>query len=699
MSFLTPLFLAGAAAIALPILFHLIRRTTREKTIFSSLLFLAPSPPRLTRRSRLEHLLLLALRCLVLCLLALGFSRPFLKRPVNIPGGDTGARRMVLLLDTSASMRRSGLWREANSKAEGILRQTTPADQVAMFTFDRSLSSLLNFEEWNNAPIDQRVALALDKLAHKTPGWASTHLSDALISAAEALADTNGKQVNGRRQIVLITDLQEGSRLEQLQGYEWPKGVDVSVEIVSPKSPNNASIQLAGELDDKAPKAQANVRVRISNAADSKHDQFQVSWAESNGASVGAPIAAYVPAGQSRVVALPTPANTGVDHIRLTGDDEDFDNTVFVLSPEPEKTIVLYLGEEAAADPRRPLYFLSRAFQDTSHRTVQLETRNSKAQLVRAEAANLLILTEALSEERARVVHEAVAQGKTALCVLTSDKMAETLARLLGVDSLALQEIKNSSYALLAGIDFQHPLFAPFADPRFSGFTGIHFWKYRRIDAAALPGARTIASFDTGDPAILESSIGKGRVFVFTAGWQPEDSQLALSTKFVPLLYTVLEQSGAIGRTSPQYFVGDALPLAGGAGATKFTVRLPDGTSTEASGETNFTATLSPGIYTIDSTQSAKRFAVNMEPAESRTRPLPLDQLEQLGVPMAQPAVEIAKEAARKARVQNDELENRQKLWRWFIVATLLVLLLETWLGGRTAQLANVSGEASGSVQ
>ena len=83
MSFLAPLFLFGALAIGLPVLFHLIRRTTRERTIFSSLMFLQPTPPRLTRRSRLEHILLLLLRCLVLCLLALGFARPFFKQAVS----------------------------------------------------------------------------------------------------------------------------------------------------------------------------------------------------------------------------------------------------------------------------------------------------------------------------------------------------------------------------------------------------------------------------------------------------------------------------------------------------------------------------------------------------------------------------------------------------------------------------------------
>ncbi len=45
MSFLAPFFLLGALAVAAPILFHLIRRTTRERKAFSSVMFLLPSPP------------------------------------------------------------------------------------------------------------------------------------------------------------------------------------------------------------------------------------------------------------------------------------------------------------------------------------------------------------------------------------------------------------------------------------------------------------------------------------------------------------------------------------------------------------------------------------------------------------------------------------------------------------------------------
>ena len=58
-----------------------------------------------------------------------------------------------------------------------------------------------------------------------------------------------------------------GSHLDQIQGYEWPKSVELSVEILKPKHVSNASLQLVTEAVDAEPKAGGSIRVRVSNAA------------------------------------------------------------------------------------------------------------------------------------------------------------------------------------------------------------------------------------------------------------------------------------------------------------------------------------------------------------------------------------------------------------------------------------------------
>ena len=136
MSLLTPLYILGLSAIVAPIVFHLIRRSPRGEVPFSSLMFLSPTPPSVTRRSRLDHWLLLLLRATALALLAFAFARPFLRQPALLDNGEVPRRRIALLIDTSASMRRGDLWPRAKAMARQSDRRL-PADRSTGLVFLR----------------------------------------------------------------------------------------------------------------------------------------------------------------------------------------------------------------------------------------------------------------------------------------------------------------------------------------------------------------------------------------------------------------------------------------------------------------------------------------------------------------------------------------------------------------------------------
>src|SRR5712691_2943381 len=103
MSFLSPLFLAGLAAVAIPILIHLIQRERKRVVQFPSLMFLQRIPYQSVRRRRIRHWLLLAMRVAAIALIVLAFARPFLKQGALAAATVAGAREMVILLDQSAS--------------------------------------------------------------------------------------------------------------------------------------------------------------------------------------------------------------------------------------------------------------------------------------------------------------------------------------------------------------------------------------------------------------------------------------------------------------------------------------------------------------------------------------------------------------------------------------------------------------------
>ncbi len=677
MNFLAPFFLVGAAAIAGPVIFHLIRRTTRQRTAFSSLMFLQPSPPRITKRSTLEHWLLLLLRCIALALLALGFSRPFLKDTAIIDPPASAPKRIAILVDTSASLRRAGLWDAARHAAETALQRASEQDQVQLFTFDREVRVIFSFAEWNAAAPSERVALATARLTTVSPGFGGTDLAHALIAASEALAEADGKQTISPRHLVVVSDLQEGSRLTALQAYEWPKKLTVELAPIAGKPTTNAGLQWLAESADTDRAADPTTRFRVVNAPDSTREQFKVGWADATGAFIGAPSDLYVPPGQTRVVALPAPTRAA-DRVVLTGDDDAFDNTVYAIPPAPVKLDALYFGTEKPDDTRQPFYFLRRALPDSRRFSVKLTAHAPDAPLLASETAPVFFVTDSVSASTAASLRAAVLAGKTVVCAPRSTAAMASLAPLFGVESLNAAEIAPANYAMLGEIDFRHPLFAPFADPRFSDFTKIHVWRYRKIAADVTPGARLIAKFDNGDPALLDIPLGRGRVILFTTGWAPEDSQFALSSKFVPLLYALLELSGNVAEHPMQFFVGDPLPLPAEGG----TVTLPDGSTRPVAAGATFTDTTTPGLYRT----AQGRYAFNLDPAESRTAPLPRDELEKLGVPLAVPAAEAAHDTAHRAILQGTEAEGRQKLWRWFVAATVLILLVESALAGWTAR-------------
>jgi hypothetical protein len=55
-------------------------------------------------------------------------------------------------------------------------------------------------------------------------------------------------------------------------------------------------------------------------------------------------------------------------------------------------------------------------------------------------------------------------------------------------------------------------------------------------------------------------------------------------------------------------------------------------------------------------------------------------------VPLARDVVPTADKEKREARAAAADLENRQKLWRWALLAVLAVLLIEIIVAGRLSR-------------
>jgi len=108
MTFMNPWLLLGAVGIGLPILAHLLNRYQVKRTDWAAMQFLNRSVRVRSRQIRLRDILLLLLRCLAVLLVGLALAKPVMKEAQGV-AASLGERRagVIIALDASYSMQHS----------------------------------------------------------------------------------------------------------------------------------------------------------------------------------------------------------------------------------------------------------------------------------------------------------------------------------------------------------------------------------------------------------------------------------------------------------------------------------------------------------------------------------------------------------------------------------------------------------------
>ena len=234
MSFLNPIMLAGLAAISVPIIIHLLNRRKFHKVVWAAMRFLQNAVEQNQRRMRVEDMILLALRCLLLALLALALARPaILSNATDVFGQSkvTG----VIILDNSRSMGMgdgtSTRFEKAKQVAEAALDSMPAGSATAVMlasdivqgvipepTFDLNLAR----KALREAPLTDRA----------------TDVFPALQRAIDTLKD----RLALRREIYLVTDGQAAG---------WRQLTEIQRALERSKSEIKTQVILVNEHEEK----------------------------------------------------------------------------------------------------------------------------------------------------------------------------------------------------------------------------------------------------------------------------------------------------------------------------------------------------------------------------------------------------------------------------------------------------------------
>jgi hypothetical protein len=690
MTWLFPLYLLGAGAVIAPILLHLRRRPPQDRVEFSSLMFLEASERLPVRNRRIEHWLLLALRCLAILLLAGMFARPWWSTASPVKLGE--GTRWIVLVDDSASMRRGKMWDEAVAEARKIVTDAAAVDQVAVGVFDHRLRMLWSFEE-DRRSVSGRAAAVGQRLAAAKPTWGGTKLGAALVEATSWAGARDGQSTTGKQptRLVVISDLQEGASLDELSTAVWPQTMSVEFRRIEAPDLNDFSLQLAANVEEESdepksakPPIKNRDRVRVSNARASSVTDFELYWQSQPNSRVQG----FLPPGTSRVMSVPPrPAGDGPGVLMLSGDAWEFDNQVYVAPPQPLTVHLSFIGDAKTRDEASsPLFFLSRALQPTPTLKPELRVTESLDAASLADVQVVFVANSSAAKVDANAAKAWIANGGLLVWLLDDAKESPAISALWPRAELSIHESTESEdYRLLGEMNTAHPLLLPFGDSRLRDLTKVRFWHHRVMTWSEKGEGATpqvLAKFDNQDPAMVVASLGKGTLLVLTAGWHPRDSQLALSTKFVPLIFGWLEAAGFAHQEQQRLFAGDPLTLPKGVTAP---IMNPDGTPLEQSPDGVAMASQT-GFYKMRSQDGADHvLAVNLPPEEGRVMPMEESKLRDAGVPMmTAPSQSQAPVTAEESqRLAATEQESQQRVWWWILIGLLAVLVAETWVAGR----------------
>ena len=700
MTALAWLFGLGSLAIAFPFILHLVRNEPKSRTEFSSLMFLRPSPPKLTEKKKLENILLLLLRMLVIVLLAFAFMRPMFRTNQNELTQRTSGRDILIVIDSSASMNRNNIASQVVDELSSLLTSCESTDNLALCSYGTKPEWLVSFP--SDVALKSQKTRLLQAAKKHQPGFGEFDLAGAISFASETLKTRNDQAEDiQKQQIVLITDRQRTSSLNGLTGVSWPDNQLLKIVPVKTGDTNATILNVSPNFE------QADLLdVRVGNYGKTGPTNFEYEWQNSM-AEDNVPLDPsktnrfYLANEKTETLQLSKP--TGLSRIgpfgslALTNDVEDFDNTFYFAPPPIQHVHIVYFADEDIKDPNGVPFFLGPCFAGDVTRRVTFSKQFENT----PPTSTFVVVSRNLQPAERQQIRQWQGQG-THILVLLNDTFTNEMQQWLGVTELTFNNSKKQQsitpnkerYALLVDVDFQHPVFQVFAKPGLNDFSDIRFWS--SVSVTLTENTKMLARFDDQRPAIwvanpepqepdfdgVMSKSRVGKTLVVASDWRPDNSQLALSVKFPIFITELINWACPNQQTFDSLYVGQPIPVP--TSTENCYIKTPTGERHLLNRDDLFYRDTNwPGIYQVTSGETTETYSVNIAPQESSTQRFDSSQLESAGIVLGLHDSESQQTSILQKKADID-FENRQKAWKWILCGTLLVLLLETILAARS---------------
>lgn len=514
MGFFAPWFLAGIAAVGLPVWIHLLKRHKTDPRLFPSLMFFEKREQSSVMHRRLDYILLFALRVAIVVLLALLFASPFIRRAA--PASD-GKKVTVVAVDHSFSMRAGDRLARAKEEARGVLGKLHPGDQaqvIALGAQVQALTQVISDAGELRAAVD------------------SIQPSDSRASFGE-LARYVRTLAESQRiplEVHLVSDLQKSAMPPGFADLRLDPSTALVFHRVGDAAPNWTVENVAAPRRVYDPK---RVRVQATVAGfDTPEAKRNVSLVLNN--KVAQTKTVDVPANgraQAEFLGLDVPYGFSRGEVRIDGGDalSADDRYVFAVErTDPRKVLFIDDGRH----PRAELYFRA-ALDASGDSAFQMETLRPE-QAANAPLGNyaFLVLSDlgSVTAGFEDSLRHYVNGGGSLLIALgpSSTALPRVPVSDDAIEAASYAGREGERFLSVSDIDTGHP-----ALRSVDRFAAVKFYQAIHVTPSK---SRVLARLNDQTPLVLERQVGEGKVLVFTSTFDNVSNDLPLHAAWVPFI-------------------------------------------------------------------------------------------------------------------------------------------------------------------
>jgi hypothetical protein len=723
MGFLNPLLLFGLAAVSVPIIIHLLNRRKFQKVVWAAMRFIQTSVERNQRRMRVEDMILLALRCLLLALLAFALARPALQSASSDLFGQTKVTG-VIIVDNSASM----------GMSDGTMTRLEKARKAAEQALDTmpagSSTAVLLASDIANGVIPEPT---FDfNLARKAIREAPlTDRATDLLPAIQRALDTLKQRIGIRKEIYLVTDgqLAGWKQMGEIQKLLESSKRDVRSHIVlvseheernlavtdlrnaSGLTPVNQPVRFEARVSNLGREAASNVRVSLSADNEPPSDEFTIDSIPPGGSKSVSLFARLRTEGFHSIVAR-------IPEDRLSADDK---RTLAVRALKEVR--VLLVDGDPGTEPRdSETFFLRHALipvppsEQANYFVKVTRITAPEFSTARLDDFDAIILANVpdFGDALAKNVEQYVRRGG-GLMIFSGNRINpsfynEQLSAKLHLLPATFGQTRGNAeqdvdFFTLQDRELEHDVVALWNDPNSGTLSSVRFYRAHDLVPVAYKAPaekkdavleeagppQIVVKFSHGTPAIIERSYGLGRVVMFASTADTAWNDLPVRPSFVPIIHRTLgamvqRQDEGLNVRVGQKFVRRVASELLDKEARVFKPRQTDALLEQRRIEMvngwpmlQYDGTDLSGIYevAVGDTRGALRFAAQADATESSLDELSSEQKRLLST--AAQVVEWAPNISLKNQVQY--ARSGAEFWLPIVMLAMLVAGAETFLG------------------